>query len=86
MLLFYLLLIAFSVILFLIIRSEVVLNNHMKIMNAIEKYVAATGDFIEGNRMLFGMENYSSTYRRFLDFSYKRIVAPEHLEKLMPYL
>ena len=83
---FLILCVGFAFCVFLVVRNGIVLRNHMKIMTAIDKYVAHTGDLTGGNRMLFNMENYSSTFRRYFDFSYKRIVSPEHLEKLMPYL
>ncbi len=78
--------VAILIVSFLIIRYEIVKLNHMKIMSAIDKYYEHTGDGIGAIRMLFNMESYSSTFRRYFDFSYKNILSPGELEKLMPYL
>ena len=79
----------------MIIKLEVAHHWHMKILDAIHDYIMRkvmnkeyhSWEALEADkRMMYEIEPLQDTVYRLLDWGYKRIVPPETLEKIRPYI
>ena len=71
---------------FLILKSDNSLDNHIKILRAIDAYIDETGDKENGLVMLRHMESLNATTNRFWDWGYTRILPKEDFEWIKPYI
>lgn len=75
----------------MLIKLEVAHHWHIKILDAIHAYIKnkeyQSADELEADiRMYNEMEPLEATTYRLTDWGYKRIVPPETLEKIRPYI
>lgn len=73
------------------VRSDVVYGNHKIIIEAIEDYHLwliqnDKYEFNECDVEYADMEDYTTTFLRFWDWGYSRILPPEKLEIVKPYI
>lgn len=84
-------LLAFSVTtivysLLLIIKSEISLKNHIKILYAIDSYVEETKNYGKGLDLIHNVEPVIQTTFRIWDWGYKNILHKEDFELIKPYI
>lgn len=79
----------------MLIKLEVAYRWHIKILDAIHDYIVyksknekyhSVDEFVADYKMYNEIEPLEETTYRLLDWGYKRIVPPETLEKIRPYI
>lgn len=71
---------------FMLIRNEYVFKNHMKIVQAINRYADSTGDYDMALTLIARTEGFTKTLWRWWDWGCKNILPKEDYELIRPYL
>lgn len=71
---------------FIVVKSFNTLNNHSKILSAIDAYTTEIKDYENGLLLIDNMESFNQTLFRFWDWGYTRILPKEDYEWIKPYI